>query len=168
MSNQIGHAPVRLEATTTESRQVRASVTSYLIRPTEIQNSLGLKTQQQTERVRAKKARYRSSGTMAGQFQPKSGIHSFGWKPRARQRFRAGKTRICSSRTVAGQFQVKLGMHPFGWKPTAQQQFGAGRGTLPSSRTVAGQYQIRSGMHTPGWKPLQRSLDRSECQTRYI
>ena len=43
MSNQIGgHAPVRLEATTTESREVRVSDTSHLTRPTEIQNSLAL------------------------------------------------------------------------------------------------------------------------------
>ena len=39
--NQIGHAPFWLEATTTES-EVRVSDTSQLIRPTEIQNSLGL------------------------------------------------------------------------------------------------------------------------------
>ena len=42
MSNQIGHAPVRLEAATTESRRVRVSDTSHLTRPTEIQNGLGL------------------------------------------------------------------------------------------------------------------------------
>ena len=42
MSNQIGHAPVRLEAATTESREVRVSDTSHLTRPTEVQNSLGL------------------------------------------------------------------------------------------------------------------------------
>ena len=42
VSNQIGHAPARMEATTTESRQVRVSDTSHLIRPTGIQNSLGL------------------------------------------------------------------------------------------------------------------------------
>ena len=42
MSNQIGHAPVRLEAATTESREVRVSDTSHLTRPTEIQISLAL------------------------------------------------------------------------------------------------------------------------------
>ena len=42
MSNQIGHAPVRLEVATTESREVRVSDTSHLTRPTEIQNSLAL------------------------------------------------------------------------------------------------------------------------------
>ena len=42
MSNQIGHAPVRLEAATTESREVRVSDTSHLTRPKEIQNSLAL------------------------------------------------------------------------------------------------------------------------------
>ena len=42
VSNQIGHAPVWLEAATTESREVRVSDTSHLTRPTEIQNSLGL------------------------------------------------------------------------------------------------------------------------------
>ena len=40
VSNQIGHAPVRLEAVTFESREVRVSNTSHLTRPTEIQNSL--------------------------------------------------------------------------------------------------------------------------------
>ena len=42
MSNQIGHASVRLEAATTESREVRVSDTSHLTRPTEIQTSLAL------------------------------------------------------------------------------------------------------------------------------
>ena len=42
VSNQIGHAPVCLEAATTESREVRVSDTSHLTRPIEIQNSLGL------------------------------------------------------------------------------------------------------------------------------
>ena len=40
VSNQIGHALVRLEAATTESREVRVSDTSHLTRPTKIQNSL--------------------------------------------------------------------------------------------------------------------------------
>ena len=34
VSNQIGFAPVRLEFTTTESREVRVSGTSYIARPT--------------------------------------------------------------------------------------------------------------------------------------
>ena len=42
VSNQIGHAPVRLEAATTESREVRVPHTSHLTRPTEIQNDLAL------------------------------------------------------------------------------------------------------------------------------
>ena len=42
VSNQIGHAPGRLEAATTESREVRVSDTSHLTRPTDIPNSLGL------------------------------------------------------------------------------------------------------------------------------
>ena len=42
ISNQIGHAPVRLEALTFESREVRVSNTSHLTRPREIQNSLKL------------------------------------------------------------------------------------------------------------------------------
>ena len=42
VSNQIGHAPVRLEAATTKSREVKVSDTSHLTRSTEIQNSLGL------------------------------------------------------------------------------------------------------------------------------
>ena len=57
------------------------------------------------------KARYRRSGTMAGQFQPESGIHPFGWKPRARQRFSAGKTSICSSRT-SGSVSSQVGYAP--------------------------------------------------------
>ena len=40
VSNRIGHAPVLLEAATTESREVRLSDTSHLTGPTEIQNSL--------------------------------------------------------------------------------------------------------------------------------
>ena len=47
------------------------------------------------------------------QFQPKSGMHPFGWKPRARHQLSAGKTRFRSSkRTVAGQFQLKIGHEP--------------------------------------------------------
>ena len=42
VSIQIRHAPVRLEATTTDSREVRVADTSHLTRLTEIQNSLGL------------------------------------------------------------------------------------------------------------------------------
>ena len=42
MSNQIGHASVRLEAASTESREVRVSDRSDLTRSTEIQNSLAL------------------------------------------------------------------------------------------------------------------------------
>ena len=42
VSNQIGHAPIRLEAATIEFRDVKVSDTSHLTRPTEIQNSLAL------------------------------------------------------------------------------------------------------------------------------
>ena len=42
VSKQIGHAPVRLEVATTESREVTVSDTSHLTRPREIQKSLGL------------------------------------------------------------------------------------------------------------------------------
>ena len=55
VSNQIGHAPVRGGATTTESREVRLSDTSHLIRPTEIQNSLGLTNPAANQAVPSKK-----------------------------------------------------------------------------------------------------------------
>ena len=42
MSNQIGHPPVRLEAATTESREVRVSDTSHLARPMEVQKIIEL------------------------------------------------------------------------------------------------------------------------------
>ena len=56
MSNQTGHAPVRLEATSTESRQVRVSDTSHLTPPTEIQNSLGLASPAADRAVPSKKS----------------------------------------------------------------------------------------------------------------
>ena len=181
MSNQIGHAPVRLKAATTvkggqsvrhvtfntthrDSKQLRVRRTSS--RPSSSvqkkrdiaaaerwRGSFNLNLVCTRQEFNSEKVRNRSSRTVAGQFQPKSGIHPFGWKPGARQQFSVGKTRICSSRTVAGQFQVKLGMHPFGWKPRAKHQFSAGRATPRSSRTVAGQCQIRSGMYPFRWKP---------------
>ena len=55
VSNQIGHAPVRLEVTATESSEVRVSDASHLIRPTEIQNSLGLANPAADRAVRLKK-----------------------------------------------------------------------------------------------------------------
>ena len=49
----------------------------------------------------------RSSRTVAGQFQIRSGMHPFGWKPRAIQQFSAGKKRFRSSRrTVAGKSEI--------------------------------------------------------------
>ena len=97
VSNQIGHAPVLLEATTTESTEVKGSDTSQLTLLTETQNILGLGNPAADEQFRAKKTTYLRCRTMAGVFQPKSGIHPFGWKPKARQRFSAGKTKFAAA-----------------------------------------------------------------------
>ena len=56
VSNQIGYAPVWLEAATTESREVRVSDTSHLTRPTEIQNSLGLAKPAEDQAVPCRKS----------------------------------------------------------------------------------------------------------------
>ena len=58
---------------------------------------------QQTEQFRAEKERYRSSRTVAVLFQPKSGVHPFGWKRRARQQFSAGKTRFSGCKRTEGR-----------------------------------------------------------------
>ena len=79
--------------------------------------SLGCKPKTR-QQFSADKTRICSSRTVAGQFQFKSGMPPFGWKPRAKNScFSAGRVILRSSRTVAGQCQIRSGMHPFGWKP---------------------------------------------------
>ena len=165
MSNQIGHSPVRLEATSTESRQVRVPDTSHLTPPTEIQNSLGLASPAADPAVPCKKSEILQQRNDDGAISTQIGHTPVRSESRGQTAVQCRQNQIIgSSRTVAGQFHIKLGMHPFGWKPTAKQQFSASRATLRSSRTVAGQCQIRSGMHPFGWKPLQPTLGRSECR----
>ena len=54
----------------------------------------------------ASKTRICSSKPVAGEFQLKSGIHPFGWEPRAKHSsFSAGRAILRSSRTVAQQPQ---------------------------------------------------------------
>ena len=115
MSNRIGHAPVRLEATTPESRQVRMSDTSHLTLPTGIQNSLGLANPTAGQAVPCKKSEISQQRNDGGAVSTQIGHTPVRLEAQGQTAFSAGKTRACSSRTVAGQFQVKLGMHLFGW-----------------------------------------------------
>ena len=87
---QIGHEPGRLEA------QGQTAVQCKRNENLQQQNSSGAVS---TQIGYAGRAILRSSRTVAGQFQIRSGMHPSGWKPRVRQEFSAVQAILRSSRT---------------------------------------------------------------------
>ena len=155
MSNQIGHAPVRLEAATTESREARVSDTSHFTRPTDTQNSLALAKPAADREVPYRKNEISQQQNGGGAVSTQIG-HAPGWLgaqgPTAAQcrQNQISQQQKNSSRAVLTQIGH---MSPFGWKPRARQQFSSDNTRICSSRRVAGQFHLKAGMHPFGWKP---------------
>ena len=105
VSNQIGHAPVRLEAATTEAREVRVSDTSHLTRPTEIQNSPALAKPVADPVGLCRKGEISQQQNGGGAVSTQIGHAPVPLEVHGQTAFSEGKTRFRSSRRiVAGQF----------------------------------------------------------------
>ena len=142
MSNQIGHAPVRLEAATTESREVRVSDTSHLTRPTEIQNSLTLAKPAADRAVPCRKSEISQQQNGGGAVSTQIRHAPVGLEAQSQTAVQCRQNEISqqqknSSRAILTQIGH---MSPVRWKPRARQQFSAGKTRTCSSRTLAGSF----------------------------
>ena len=145
MSNRIGHAPVRLEATTPESRQVRMSDTSHLTLPTGIQNSLGLANPTAGQAVPCKKSEISQQRNDGGAVSTQIGHTPVRLEAQGQTAVQCRQNESLQQQNCSGAVSSQVGYAPVRLVPRAKPQISAGRATLRSSRTVVGQCHIRSG-----------------------
>ena len=142
MSNQIGQAPVRLEAATTESREVRVSDTSHLTRPTEIQNSLTLAKPAADRAVPCRKSEISQQQNGSGVVSTQIGHAPVRSEAQSQTAVQCRQNEISQQQKNSSRANLtQIGhINPVSWKLRARQQFSAGKKRIFSSRTLAGSF----------------------------